>query len=276
LLTQPICAPLASLLPKGILSLDGLRLSAITVVAALICFAPQIAQTQQIAEFSDSPAPLLAESLSPTYSSSAPAIPEPAAFAAGPSSKHVKKPVESEVTFYGMASYGDWQVFGNGPVCKLYTAGAEYDRHSWGHHLGADFDYVAEVLPVMVLNEPAKLNYWGVSYSKQREILYGGGFSPIGIRFQWFTKKKIKPYLSIKGGMLSFTKKALSPNATYENFTFQSSVGVQVKMNERWDLRLGLFNDFHFSDAFLVGTNPGLDVMNSNLGLTYHFKKPGM
>ena len=42
-----------------------------------------------------------------------------------------------------------------------------------------------------------------------------------------------------------------------------------VKVSPRCDLRLGLWNDFHFSDAFMVPVNPGLDVMNANLGLSY-------
>jgi hypothetical protein len=42
-------------------------------------------------------------------------------------------------------------------------------------------------------------------------------------------------------------------------------------MSERWGLRLGLFSDFHFSNGFTVPVNPGLDVMNANLGLSYHF-----
>jgi hypothetical protein len=48
-------------------------------------------------------------------------------------------------------------------------------------------------------------------------------------------------------------------------------MGVQVKIKENWGLRLGLFSDFHFSNAFIVPTNPGLDVMNANLGISYHF-----
>jgi hypothetical protein len=53
----------------------------------------------------------------------------------------------------------------------------------------------------------------------------------------------------------------------------QSAAGVQVKLTQRLDLRLGLFSDFHFSNAFAVPINPGLDVMNANLGLSYHFRK---
>ena len=47
--------------------------------------------------------------------------------------------------------------------------------------------------------------------------------------------------------------------------------GVQVKVDDRWGVRLGLFGDFHFSNAFIVPANPGLDVMNANLALSYHF-----
>jgi hypothetical protein len=42
-------------------------------------------------------------------------------------------------------------------------------------------------------------------------------------------------------------------------------------MSDCWGLRLGLFSDFHFSDGFIVPEDPGLDVMNANLGFSYHF-----
>jgi hypothetical protein len=90
---------------------------------------------------------------------------------------------------------------------------------------------------------------------------------------QWRSSKAIKPYLEAKGGLLAFPKKVLSQNATYESFSLQSAMGIQTRLTERLDLRLGLFSDFHFSDAFIVPVNPGLDVMNANLGVSYHFKK---
>jgi Lipid A 3-O-deacylase (PagL) len=87
----------------------------------------------------------------------------------------------------------------------------------------------------------------------------------------WRDHKAIMPYLEAKGGILGFTQKVLSQEATYVDFSLQSATGVKVKMNQRWDMRLGLFSDFHFSDDFIVPVNPGLDVMNANLGLVYHF-----
>jgi hypothetical protein len=183
------------------------------------------------------------------------------------------QPVESDLVVEGLASFGHYKIFASGSDCKLYTAGLEYDRHSWGRFLGARMDYVAEFLPVVLLSAPVTQDIWGTPTSPNRKIVPGIGISPIGFRWIWRDKKAIKPYLMAKGGMLGFTQKALSQNATYENFSLQSAMGLNVKMNQRWDLRLGLFSDFHFSNAFIVPVNPGLDVMNANLGLSYNFGK---
>jgi len=187
-----------------------------------------------------------------------------------------KRPVESEIIVEGQVSYGNYQIFAGGYGEQLYTAGVEYDRHSWGHFLGARMDYVAEILPFVLLDKPVYVNIWGYpqySISRARQLVPGLGISPIGFRWQWREKKGIKPFLEAKGGVIGFTRKVPSWEATYENLSLQSAMGVQVKMNERWGLRLGLFGDFHFSNAFIVPVNPGLDVMNANLGLSYHFGK---
>jgi len=186
-----------------------------------------------------------------------------------------KRPGESEIIIEGLASYGNYQIFASGYDEKLFTAGVEYDRHTWGYFLKAQVDYVAEFLPFVLLDKPLNVDDFGtptpISQKNIREYVPGVGFSPIGFRMQWRSKKAIRPYLEAKGGVLVFTKKVPSTNASYVNFTMQSCTGVQVKMSERWGLRLGLFSDFHFSDDFIVAVNPGLDVMNANLGLSYHF-----
>jgi hypothetical protein len=187
-----------------------------------------------------------------------------------------KEPVESELLIEGLYSYGNYKIFASGWDMKLFTAGVEYDRHSWGYFLKARVDYVAEFLPLVLLDKPVNEDIWGYplpypSGKYNREYVPGIGISPIGFRMQWRSKKAIKPYLEAKGGVLVFTQKVPSNEATYESFSLQSATGVQVKMNDRWGLRLGLFSDFHFSDDFIVPVNPGLDVMNANLALVYHF-----
>ena len=183
------------------------------------------------------------------------------------------QPVESNLVIEALASYGHYKIFASGSGCKLYTGGFEYDRNTWGRFLKARMDYVAEFLPVVLLDAPLTQDIWGTATSPDHHVVPGIAFSPIGFRLLWRDHKTIKPYLLAKGGMVIFSQKVLSQKATYENFSFQSGMGVNVRMNERFDMRLGLFSDFHFSDAFIVPVNPGLDVMNANLGVSYNFGK---
>jgi Lipid A 3-O-deacylase (PagL) len=177
---------------------------------------------------------------------------------------------ESEITVEGLVSYGNYHIFASGENCKLYDVGIEYDRHRWGHLFKARVDYVAEVMPMVLLNQPTQMDIWGNTLSQSRKTVPGVDISPIGIRWLWRDGKAIKPYLMAKGGALVFSQKPLSNKTTYENLSLQSAFGVEVRMNDRYDLRLGLFGDFHFSDGFIVPVNPGLDVMNATFGLTYH------
>jgi hypothetical protein len=184
---------------------------------------------------------------------------------------HPPKPrPESEITVEGLVSYGNYHIFASGENCKLYDVGIEYDRHYWGHLFKARVDYVAEVMPMVLLNQPTVMDIWGDTRSQTRKTVPGVDISPIGIRWLWRDGKTIKPYLMAKGGALVFSQKPLSNKTTYENLSLQSAFGLEVRMNDRYDLRLGLFGDFHFSDGFIVPVNPGLDVMNATFGLTYH------
>jgi len=55
------------------------------------------------------------------------------------------------------------------------------------------------------------------------------------------------PYFETKGSVLGFTQKALSPDATFENWSFHLTQGMKVRIRDRYDLRLGLHSDLHFS-----------------------------
>ena len=179
---------------------------------------------------------------------------------------------ESEIIVEGAGSFGHYHLLANSWWSDLYWGGIEYDRHSWGNFLGAQMDYVAEFQPVVVLRQPSDTDVWGNPHSTARELVPGMGIAPIGLRMMWRSDKSFKPYLIMKGGMVGYTQKALSQYASYVNLSLQIGIGMQFHLRDRIDMRVGL-SDFHFSDAFIVPSNPGLDVMCYTGGLSYHLGK---
>ena len=182
-------------------------------------------------------------------------------------------PVKSELVFENLGSIGHYHVLTCARVNAGFQAsGVEYDRHSWGQWLGARMDYVAEVLPVAILSEPTEADVWGNPLTTNKEHVAGLAITPIGLRMLWRDGKRIMPYAFSKGGMIGFSKKVLSPTAGYESFTLQFSVGLQCKLTDRWDIRAGALY-FHFSNGFLVPSNPGFDSMSYSAGISYHLGK---
>jgi hypothetical protein len=181
------------------------------------------------------------------------------------------------LNFEDLNSFGHYHIFANSWWSYLHVAGVEYDRHSWGTFIGARRDYVAEVLPVSILRQPSKTDVWGNPKSSTYENLHGLGISPVGMRLLWRDGKTWKPYYSVKGGLIGFNQKSLSQYGSYMNFSLQQIVGIQFRLTDRFDLRTG-FDDFHFSDAFMVPSNPGIDEMAYSAGLTWHIGKrtPGL
>jgi Lipid A 3-O-deacylase (PagL) len=182
----------------------------------------------------------------------------------------VKPPVESEIAITTMVPMGDYRMFSATVRCNAWTVGVEYDRHSWGRFLGSQFDYVVEVIPVFILNEPAKSDFWGNALSPNQQLVPGISISPFGFRTLWRGNKAVRPYVIGKLGAAVFTQKAFSPNASYVNFNVQADFGVLIKMTDRVDLRVDPFVFFHVSNGYLAASNPGMDELAMKIGISYH------
>ena len=183
-------------------------------------------------------------------------------------------PVESELIFEGLDSIGHFHIFANSWWSDLSMGGLEYDRHSWGNFIGARVDYSGEILPVVILRQPSKTDIWGNRQSTTLETVPGVGILPIGMRLLWLDGKAVEPYYVIKAGMTGYTKKAFSQDASYENFALDQSLGLQVRLSQRVGFRAG-FGVFHQSNGFVVPSNPGLDEMNLNVGVSYQLGRAG-
>ena len=180
----------------------------------------------------------------------------------------------SELAETAMVSYGDYRVFGATARCNVYTAGIEYDRHTWGYHYKARVDYVVEVLPFVILSEPAAADFWGNPQSPNQQILHGVGISPFGFRFLWREGTHIKPYMTGKAGGIVFNKKAMSPNSSYANFNFQGDFGLEIPLRGRAQLRIVPLEYFHVSNGYLAASNPGMDELAIKFGISYNLGTP--
>lgn len=179
-----------------------------------------------------------------------------------------KLPVESQIVAEGGSSVGNIHVFAFASDRRIAPLGLEYDRHSWGSFLTARVDYVAEVLPVVLLNEPAQYGADSIALTTARQVKYGFGFSPAGVRLLWRRHAALRPYLIGKGGLLFFPDPVLSPLDGHLSFSAQFGGGVEETLTRRISLRLG-YSDFHFSNGGIATRNPGIDFMYFNAGLCF-------
>jgi hypothetical protein len=240
-------------------------LNYVAILAALCLFAPQVALSQKAETAVVMNTPLEPETTMETNT---------AAVANGVTRvPPARQPVESEIAQTSLISYGSHKLFGAAERCNVWTSGVEYDRHIWGYHLKSRMDYVVEVLPFVLLSEPAAADFWGNPRSPYQQLVHGVGLSPFGFRLLWRSNMRVKPYLIGKAGVIAFPKKVLSTDASYANFNFQGDFGLQIRLIDRVELRVDPLEYFHFSNGFLAASNPGLDELGAKFGLSYHLGK---
>ena len=224
------------------------------LVAALCLLMPRLSQAQEM------PSPVVTE--------------VPAEAETGSTEKPKgKHDVESELSVTAMIPMGDYRMFSATVRCNAWTAGVEYDRHSWGRFMGSQFDYVVEVIPVLILSEPAKSDFFGNPKSPNQQLVPGISISPFGFRWLWRSDRAIRPFVIGKLGAAVFTQKAFSQNASYANFNVQADFGILFKMTDRVDLRVDPFVFFHVSNGYLAASNPGMDELATKFGISYHLGK---
>jgi Lipid A 3-O-deacylase (PagL) len=243
----------------------NLRVSCLLLLLALCLLLPRLAHGQ-LAETPE-------EWLPPNSAVETNVPPDTAAGVMKPPT--VKPPVASELAITTMIPDGDYRLFSATVRCYAWTAGVEYDRHSWGYFLHSQFDYVVEAIPIMILSQPAVSDFWGNAKSPNQQLVPGISLSPFGFRLLWRANKAIRPYVTGKLGTAVFTEKAFSQNASYANFNVQADFGVLIKMSERVDLKVDPFVFFHVSNGYLAASNPGMDELATKFGINYHLGKKG-
>lgn len=180
----------------------------------------------------------------------------------------------SEISIMCMIPDGDYRLFSATARAYVWSGGVEYDRPvMYSPFLRARLDYASEILPVVLLSEPAVADFWGNARSPNQRIVPGLSLLPVGSRLVWRGGRGISPYISGKLGAVIFTRKALSPDASNANFNIQAAFGLQLRLTKHIDLRVEPFEFFHVSNGYMTASNPGMDEIATKFGLTFRLRK---
>ncbi|HXZ41812.1 MAG TPA: acyloxyacyl hydrolase [Terriglobales bacterium] len=152
-------------------------------------------------------------------------------------------------------SGGGHSVPGGTSNTSVWNAGLRYgwilSRPHGPGFLKGRFEYVLDATPAFVIWQ--KVN-----------TAYGGGFSPLGLKWNFATRGRAAPYLELNGGTL-FTNKNVPLGTSNVNFTSAGAFGVHLfGQKYAWSLEARYM---HISNAGLATPNPGINTVQVRLGI---------
>lgn len=104
----------------------------------------------------------------------------------------------------------------------------------------------------------------------RRQSAFGGGFSPVGVRWNFVPRGRYRPYVEFNGGAM-FTQKNVPPGDTSNfNFTVAAGPGVMIALPHNEALSIAL-RYWHLSNANLANSNPQFNTIQIVVG--YHWLK---
>lgn len=181
-------------------------------------------------------------------------------------------PARIDIQIESGYSVGNFHLFAYDENRHILPIGIEASHPIFGHLFRSELDYVGEVLPAVLLDEPAKYGADGGALTRDRQWQYGAGISPLGFRMIWRRRGGFQPYGIAQGDILYFRNRVLSTQGTHLQFGSQIGLGIEKALNSRLGLRAG-FSDFHVSNGNIGRRNPGIDFMYFTGSLTCRLGK---
>ena len=143
---------------------------------------------------------------------------------------------------------------GSAAAVTEWNLGLRYGRVLTDPHgrgpLNGRFEYSFDVIPAFLIFQ-------------RTGTVYGGGFDPFALKWDFRTHRHIAPFLEISGGGL-FTTAPVPPRGTAFNFTASTALGAHVmrgrhavSIDVRW---------FHISNAHIIAFDPGINAVEVRVG----------
>jgi len=154
-----------------------------------------------------------------------------------------------------MWSGSGYSVPGGTSGTSIWNLGARYGwiltRPHGPGFLKGRFEYVLDGMPVFLAFQ-------------RSNTVYGGGFNPLGLKWDFATRGRIVPFFELNGGTL-FTDHDLPAGTNSVNFTSAAALGMHV-LGARYNLSLEA-RYMHISNAGLAAPNPGINTVQFRLGI---------
>jgi lipid A 3-O-deacylase len=152
-------------------------------------------------------------------------------------------------------SGGGHSVAGGTPHTTVWNMGLRYGWVLTRPHgpgiLKGRFEYVLDATPLFVI--------W-----QKYNTAFGGGFSPLGLKWDFASRGPVEPYLELNGGTL-FTNQSVPTGTSAVNFTSAAAFGVHL-FGEKyaWSVEARYM---HISNAGLATPNPGINTVQVRVGV---------
>ena len=186
-------------------------------------------------------------------------------------------PPGNEFGVWAGVSLNTVHVFGITSNEQIYDLGFRYARTLFDKP-STSLQYTLDVVPGEIVRQftfvpcgtPSRL---GFICPNGREVVYGGGVDPIGLKMNFRRQHKFQPYIGANGGFVVSTRPVPvdTPGGTQYNYTFDAGAGVEVfSQSRRSSWKFG-YRFQHISNAYRHNFNPGLD--NNQFFIGYSFFK---
>ena len=164
---------------------------------------------------------------------------------------------------WGGGSPGTTTFWGRTTNRKLVVAGFRAGR-VMGSKKHFTFELTADVIPYLRLVQPRETRRF-FDADDGRDIFTSSGpdatavgVSPVGVKFQFRRRERVKPFAEAAVGILVFDRNVPYEAARRFNYTVAGGAGVQIFSRSRRAATLG-YKFHHISNANTGRINPGID-----------------
>ena len=154
---------------------------------------------------------------------------------------------------------GGYSVPGGTSDTGVWNVGVRYGfiltRPHGPGFLNGRFEYVLDAVPVFLVFQ-------------RYNTAYGGGFSPLGLKWDFAARGRIESYLELNGGTL-FTNHQVPTGTSAVNFTDAAALGMHI-LGDKHAFSVEV-RYMHISNAGLSSPNPGINTVQVRLGIGKFF-----